>query len=272
MSSRHRVSACAAIVALAALYSDRTWAHTLPSMGQSPDPVLGSPAEGSWADPAITPAYRVLEDVTDGLFNFMRAQVVSAVLPERLARGLKAAPEADSALLFNRRFGENEARYLARAQAAYPVSGSLRSANAAEVRRWSSWAAQEQLHVAVESFKDTAIERYQLELFGHSSGTYAKDRRNWDPGFVTMAGLLGGAFLYLNGLHASVDVGPARIGLDLAAGLKYRQVLQGDGTGHRLANVELGLKHTPLSVAAEWGILAGHLRQERVGVSYRLRF
>lgn len=162
-----------------------------------------------------------------------------------------------------------------RARAAYPIGGDdTQAASQVEAQRdaWRQWAAGEQISVAVDSLGDTLIERYQLELFGRKAGDYAERRRNWDAGFLTMASLLGSTFLYLNGLHAAGDVGPIRFGLDLSSGLKFRHVLQANGSAQGMGNLELGLKNVPVTIASSWGIDQGRLRNERFGLNYRLRY
>jgi hypothetical protein len=239
-----------------------------------PNPVIGESSVPSVVMPgAADPAYRVAEGISDGVFNFMRRHVLGAILPERLARNLKAAPRQNSAPLFDRNLRDNEARYLDRARAAFPTSADgLRPANDAQMRAWRAWAAAEQISVAVDSFKDTLVERYQLELFGEKSGAYAKDRRNWDPGFLSMAGILGGAFMYLNGIHGDARIGVLKIGIDIASGMKLREALQGNGEAKNLGALELGYKSIPLKLATEWGLNGGHIRNQRVGLNYSLRY
>lgn len=234
-------------------------------------PLTDEPAQPAAAAP-VAPAYRFVEGLSDGVFNFMRGHIIAVLLPERLTRNLKAASPQDSTALFDRNLMRNEARYLDRVRAAYPVAASMRSGNEAQLRAWRSWAAQEQIDVAVDSLKDTMVERYKLELFGESSGKYVLDRRNWDPGFLTMAGVLGGAFLYVNGIRAAFHVRSVEISIDLAPGLKLRQAFQGDGNAHNLVGFELGRRNAPITLAAEWGLGAGHVKNERVGLNYRLRY
>lgn len=221
----------------------------------------------------VVPAYRFVEGISDGVFDFMRGHIIAMLLPEGLTRSLKAAPRRDSAALFGLNLRKNEARYLDRVRAAYPVAANgMRPGNEAQLRAWRSWAAQEQIDVAADSLKDTMVERYKLEIFGESSGKYARDRRNWDPGFLTMAGVLGGAFLYVNGMHAGFRVRALEIGIDLAPGHKLRQALQGDGNAHNLVGFELGRRNAPITLATEWGLSGGHMKNERIGLNYRLRY
>ena len=222
---------------------------------------------------AVEPAYRFVEAVSDGIFDFARLHVVGALLPGRLTRSLKAAPRKDSTPLFERNLHDKETRYLARARAAYPMTGEgARSASPESLRAWRFWAAGEQVSVAVDALGDTLTERYQLEFFGRSSGDYAKDKRNWDPGFLSMAGLLGGAFVYLNGMHAAATVGRLKFAVDLPSGVRFQRALQGGGNSRSLAGFELGLKDTPLTLSTEWALADGRLRSERVGLNYILRY
>ncbi len=242
-------------------------------MSVLPSPVMDEPGAAPSNSDAAYPAYHVVQGISDGVFNFMRQHVLGSILPDRLTRNLKAAPQQDSAPLFDRTLHENETRFLARASAAYPVTGDgVRPANAAQLQAWRSWATGEQVSVAIDSFKDTMISRYQLELFGAKAGAYANDRRNWDPGFLTMAGILGSTFMYVNGMHASTKVAGFKLGLDLPSGMKLRQALENKSDTNKLAGVELGYKNSPLTVATEWGRDGGRFKNERVGVNYTLRY
>ncbi|MBI3551766.1 MAG: hypothetical protein HY077_04550 [Elusimicrobia bacterium] len=219
------------------------------------------------------PAYRLAEGVSDGVYDFVRRDVFGSILPRRLTRGLKAAPSRDSTPLFDRNLSEKEARYFDRVRLAYPLTGSDgRPIGESRMEAWRDWAAAEQVSVAVDSFKDTLMERYQLDAFGAFSGEYAKDRRNWDPGFLTMSGVLGATFLYLNGTHATDRLGPLKLGVDLASGLKLQNALQGGGDARHLAALELGYKDLPITLGSEWGASRGRLRSDRLSLHYRLRF
>ncbi len=221
---------------------------------------------------AADPAYRMVEGVSDGVYDFMRIHILGNILPERLTRSLKAAPDQDSAPLFDRNLREAESRYLARARAAYPIYSADKPPTDAQIQAWRSWATAEQMSVGVGALGDTLIERYKLELFGGASGSYALDRRNWDPGFLTMAGVLGGTFLYLNGVHATMNVAGFKLGVDVAPGLRLRQAMHSQGEFNRLASLELGYKKLPVSVTTEWGSSNGKARGERYGLVYRLRY
>lgn len=261
-------------LALALLFPASCFAETSVLTGQRSNPMLGENIDGA-VQGTVRPAFRVVEGISDGVYDFVRIHVIGNIMPNALSRNLKAAPQQDSAPLFDKKLHDKEARFMDRARAAYPV-GSDDSQAAAQIHQqrqaWRQWAADEQVSVAIDSFADTLAERYQLQLFGKKSGEYAVKRRNWDPGFLTMAGLLGSTFLYFNGMHASGDIGPVKFGLDLSAGLKFRRVLQAAGTAPGLGSLELGLKNIPLTVATAWGVAQGRLHNERFGVNYRLRY
>ena len=261
-------------LSLAVLSPPCAGAKPLAPQDAQPKPVLGERLDGA-VQGAIRPAYRLLEGISDHVFDFMRLQVVGAVMPERMAGRLEKAPREDSAALLEKNLREKEARFLQRAREAYPMAGDGAGDEAgapAQLRQWRSWAAGEQLSVSVDALKDTLLQRYGLDVFGRSSEAYAKDRRNWDSGFLTMAGLVSGALLYLNGMHATAPLGDWRLGIDLSSGLRVQRAMRKGAGGRRLAAVELGYKDRPLAVAAEWGAEGERVRDESVGLKYRVQF
>jgi hypothetical protein len=241
-------------------------AQTAQDLGDGPQASKTAPS-------AAQPAYRMVEGISDGVYDFMRLHVIGSILPERLTRNLKAAPRENSGLLFDQNLREKESRFLARARAAYPryVEGG-RPASQDQIQAWRDWARAEQISVGIDAIGDTLIKRYQLELFGDASGSYAKDRRNWDPGFLSMASVLGGTFLYLNGLHATAHFGQFKIGLDVASGMRLREALQSQGEYKRLASLELGRRNLPVAFTTELGSSAGKVVGERFGLVFRRRF
>ncbi|MBI3552821.1 MAG: hypothetical protein HY077_09905 [Elusimicrobia bacterium] len=267
-----RIAILAGAAALLGAAAARAEMSVVPNA--EPNPIMDESAGPTAVVPgSVDPAYRLVEGLSDGVFNFVRRHVIGTLLPDRLTRNLKAAPRQGSEPLFDRNLHNNESRYLARARASYPLAGDgVRPPNEAQLKAWRSWAAAEQVSVAVDSFKDTMIERYQLELFGEKSGKYATDRRNWDPGFLTMAGILGSTFMYFNGMHGDTKLGALKLGFDLASGLKLRQALQTGADTHGVAGLELGYRNTPITLATEWGLISGHMKNERVGLNYRLHF
>lgn len=229
----------------------------LPSPAAS-ESLLGEELGGTVSG-AASPAFRAAQGVSDGLYNFMRSHLINAVLPEGLTRSLRRAPQGDSYALFREKFHQNEVRALRRWAAAPPTQDA-------------SLATEEQMGVLVDSFQDTMLGRYDLELFGRASGKYAKDRRHWDAGFLTMAAVMGGTFLYLNGLRADASLGSLRLGIDLRAGHTLKRALEKSSDASRVAGLELGYKDHPLTVAAQLGLSRGQPQAETVGLNYRFRY
>ncbi len=259
-------------LALAALLPVGSWGGPLSGDASDPVPALGERLGGA-VEGTVHPAYRFVEGISDGIYDFMRDHVIRNIMPGRLSRNLRAAPGRDSAPLFDRNLREKESRFLQRAREAYPIlDDKAGPSDTVRLQEWRSWAAEEQVSVTVDALKDTLLERYQLELFGRSSQAYARERRNLDPGFMTMAGLVGGALLYANGMHAVAHMGCWKLAVDLRSGARLRQALQEGASSRRLAGLELGYKDKPLALAADWGAQGGRLRGERVGLVYRLRY
>jgi len=256
------------VLALAALCP--AFCGAQPLLARQTDP---APAMGGRLDGAVQPAYRFVEGISDGVYDFVRVHLIRNLLPDGMTRNLIAAPRRDSSLAFAEKLREKEGRFLRRAQEAYPVlAGTADPADPARRQEWRTWAAEEQVSVAVDAMRDTLLQRYGLEFFGRSSETYLKDRRNWDPGLLTMAGLVGGSLLYVSGLHATARLGDWKLGLDLRSGLRLRQALQDQGSARHLAGLELGYKDAPVTLATEWGLSRGRLGSERVGLNYRLKY
>ena len=262
------------VLALAAalLRPLRAGAEPLLPENRDPGPALGERLDGS-VQGALRPAYRFVEGISDGAYEFVRVHLIGSILPARLSRSLYAAPGPDSGELFFRNLRDQEARYLQRMREAYPVADQQAgSPDPARLQEWRCWAAEEQTGAAINALTDTLLQRYQLGIFARSSETYAKDRRNWDPGFFTMAAVVGGTILFFNGMHAAVPLADLRLRIDLRPGQRLQQALRSDGTARRLASLELGYKDAPLTAAMEWGVAEGHLRNESVGLRYRLRY
>ncbi|HAM35458.1 MAG TPA: hypothetical protein DEB40_05070 [Elusimicrobia bacterium] len=220
----------------------------------------------------VQPGYRFVEDISDGVYGFVRTHVIQNLFPARMTRNLKPAPSQDSASLFVENLNKKQARFMLRARQSQPIVGNRFGAvDMARREEWNSWAADEQLGVAMDAIQDTLLERYQLELFGRATGAYAQDRRNWDPGFISMAGIFGGAFLYLNGMSATAHLGVMKVDFDFAPGQRLHRAME-TGSAHSLGSVELGYKEVPLTLAMDWGLESRQLRSERVGLNYRLSF
>lgn len=203
---------------------------------------LTLPAKAEWSG---RPAYRALEKVSDGVYGLMRG-TLRTTLPSRLSRDMAAAPEQDSYETFRRELGRRHEGAAARIRSARPASAvdSPQSQS-----RWRTYAAEQEQDVLLGAFAETMVGRYRLEAFGESSGSYAKDRRNWEPGFLAPAAVFGGAYLWVAGVDAGWDAGPARVGLRLAPGWRWRSA----PGARRLATVELSPARSELKLSAAWG-------------------
>jgi hypothetical protein len=191
-------------------------------------------------------AYRAVERVSDGVYGLMRGTLFTSVLPRRLTRDMAAAPEQDSYAAFRAELSKHQLRASRRIVDARP-QGVV--ASPASLAKWRTLARDEEQDALAGAFASTMVDRYKLEAFGESSGAYAKDRRNWEPGFLAPAAVLGGAYLWVAGVDAGWNAGPARVGLRVAPGWRWRAA----GEARRLASVELSARDLPLSVRADWG-------------------
>ena len=139
------------------------------------------------------PAFRLVEDVSDGVLRFHAFLSCSpAILPDDLNRGLvPRAPGNDSYDSFARTFQKKEFRYLERLTEAYPTRQDVAvgSYSPAQLDAWSSWARAEQVSVAVDFPAGHLSGPISApSFFGRQSAGYAKDTRNWDPGFLAIVG------------------------------------------------------------------------------------
>jgi len=257
---------------LASLSPALVRAESILSEHREARPVLGDSLGGAVQD-TVLPAYRFVEVISDGVYDFTRLHLIGNLLPGGLSRGLQPAPKQDSSSLFDKNLRAKEGRFLERAKETYPVAGAdIGPSDPAQLRQWRSWAVEEQLSISMDAMKDALLERYQLEFLGGSAQTYAKGQGRRDPGFLTMAGLVGGSLLYLNGMHATAYVRDWKLGIDLRSLIRLQKALQNDSTLRGLANFELSYKDKPITVATELGVENGRLCPGRVGLNYRLRY
>jgi hypothetical protein len=220
---------------------------------------LALPARAEWSG---RPAYRALEKVSDGVYGFMRGTLTST-LPRRLTRDMAAAPERDSYEVFREEFSRRHDGAVARIRAAKPTAAvDGPSAQAA----WRGYAAEQEQDALLGAFAETMVGRYKLESFGENSGAYAKDRRNWDASFLAPAAVFGGAYLWVAGVDAGWRAGPARVGLRVAPGWRWRAA----GGARRLATVELSPAGSALKLSADWG--GSGPEAEAVALNWTRRF
>jgi hypothetical protein len=239
---------------------------------QDSAPALGAKLDGSLSG-AVQPAYRFIEGLSDGAYNFVRVHLICSLLPERMTRSLKAAPSQDSGELFAKNLHDRQARLLERERADYPFL--MRQGAASDPRRLQEWRArfvEDQEGVVLDAFADTLFERYQLKSFGRASEGYVKDARNWDAGSAAMTGVIGGALLYVRGFHATVPAGPLTLKIDLRPGQRLAQALTSGGEASGLGSFELGYRDAPVTLAMEWGVAGGRVRGDSAGLKYRLRY
>ena len=106
------------------------------------------------------PAFKAVETLSDGVYDFMRARVVGAILPSQLARGIARAPQDDSFSRFTRHLKTREGRYVDRLRQAYPATGPAGSRiDQRRLDDWRGWAITQQQNVFLGAFEQT-FERY----------------------------------------------------------------------------------------------------------------
>lgn len=223
----------------------------------------------------LRPAYRLAETAADRVYDLLRTRLLGTLLPGRLTRGLEHSPEKDSYEVFESALRRKEERFASRLIQRYPHEAFdvLAGVGAREdrLREWRAWAAEEQQGVVVSAFEDALLSRYGLDRFGVYSETYARDRQNWDPSFLTMAGLIGGAFAYANGIRAEAPMGPVRVQLGLRAGYRIKDAVAAGGRS-RLGHIQLAYRDMPVAVAFEWAVSQGRVVRDTVGLRYEKRF
>lgn len=240
-------------------------AAPLPETGREAGPALGTDLDDA-VQGAARPAYRFVEGIADGVYEFARIHIVGRLLPGRFNRNLAVASDRNSDELFAQNLRAREADLLRRERAAYPVAAAQTGPiDCARLQDWRMRFLEEQQGVALNALTDTLLQRYRIKALGHASVSYMKERQNRDAGSLTMAGLLSGAAFYLNGLHAAVPLAGLRLKIDLRPGWRLRRTLGGDGACPGWANLELGYKNAPITATMEWGVAGGRARAERRG-------
>lgn len=227
---------------------------------------LAGPARAQDWD-AARPVYRGVERVADRVYGLMRGHLFSAVLPGRLSRRMTAAPAQSSDLVFTARMARHQDRARVRILEARPLG---QASSPAALAAWRDTAMSVQTTAVADALADTLVSRYQLERFGRDSGRYALDPRNWDPGFLASATVLGGAYLYAAGLRADWTAGALRVDLDSPAGPALASAAR-NGEG-RVAELRLSPRSSPLSFKTAWGLRGGRFANEQVGLAYSARF
>lgn len=227
---------------------------------------LAGPARADDWD-AARPVYRGVERVADRVYGLMRGHLFSAVLPGGLSRRMAAAPAASSDAVFAQRMARRQERVRQKVYETRPLG---QASSPAALAGWRDAAISAQTAAVTDALADTLVFRYELQRFGEDSGRYALDPRNWDAEFLASAGVLGGAYLYAAGLRADWTAGPVRFDLDSPAGPALASAAR-SGEG-RVAELRLSPKGSPLSLRSAWGLRAGRLASDLVGVGYTTRF
>lgn len=239
--------------------------------GQKPSPLIGEALGGSVSE-AAKPAYQLIEGISDGAYWLLRSQFIARILPGGLAGELSLLPDSDSYAAFQKSFAHRQERYLNRLREAYPATEAGRAENARELASWRNLAISEQKSVALNALADSLLDRYELPRFGRDCERYARQRRHWTPQFVAVASVVAGAIAYGNGVHADLKVKRLAASLDMRPGHEIAAAARGDGSLDKVAEVELGVKDSRVTLAAAWQVKRGALRSESVGVKYRLRY
>src|SRR5687767_13226503 len=102
-------------------------------------------------DGVARPAYRVVERVTDGVYDALRSYFMGGVLPERLNRGLESSPGTDSYDLFTGELSRRQAGAVERLREAYPVVAAGQAASTDQLARWRGQVVEEQMSVVIDS-------------------------------------------------------------------------------------------------------------------------
>lgn len=204
---------------------------------------------------ALKPAYRLLEGISDGIFDAMRLHLFSQAFA-LIDSDFRQYKKSDSYAIFEQEFRGKEARLLQRLYE----------------RNDHSWSRDEQVSVVVDSLKESLLARYHIDRLEKWASRYASNPDNWQPSSLTAAAIVGGSFLYLNGAHTQAAVGSAKIGVDLKSGLRVLHALRTAKTVARAVGLEMSWNNHPLSVTSDWGVADGKLRSERYGFKYRIEF
>jgi hypothetical protein len=219
------------------------------------------PASQDWLEGAGRPAFSAAENVADGVYGFVRVNVVGTLLPNSLAAHLDASPQGDSYAAFVSEFSSRQLRAAKRDWYTHPQPGG-------SVEAWLGDAAAAHRNAALDALAATMADRYRLRRFGQMSGDDLRDPDNWDADVLTPAAIFGGTYAYLAGLRADFVTGPLAVGLDIAPGASLEAAAAGTSR-RRLARLEVGPHGSPFTVYAEVNATSV---SDRVGASWTSRF
>ncbi len=228
---------------------------------------LGNAAEPiapSWATEAGKPVYRAAQGIADGLYALASGRLIAPLLPDRLASRISSVPDEDSLPIFAAHWREKEERAAAAGLAARPTGDA---ATPMATAAWSRDQLDAQRHALIDAFAATLVDRYRLQKLGRATSAYARNADNWNADFLVPGILLGGAYAYLAGIRADLNVRQMHVRLDMAPGERIRSAAQGDES-RRLARLAISRRGSPLSVYAEWSAHA----PQRLGANWSRRF
>jgi hypothetical protein len=207
---------------------------------------------------ALRPAYRLAEGLSDGVFAFLRQGVFRSLLHG----APKAHLNGDSFTAFQRQFRKKQEVLVQRLSETYRPTGP----------EWD-WAAEAQTHVVLDAFRDTLLERYQMDSLGRWAGDRAMSgARGEDPSSIAGAGAIGGAFLYFGGGRAEAHLGDATVGVEMAPVRKLVKAAADKGDLGRAIGIELRKKDSPWSLSAGMGVSRGKVAPGAYALRYRLTF
>lgn len=216
------------------------------------------------------PAYNVAVGISDEIFDVLRVYVLQPVF-----RGVHSEivdyRKRDSYDIFEKELRRQEARFIQRMKETYPDRRSLAGQDDQVSERWA-WAGGEQVSIVMDSFQDALLDRYRIESLEAWAARFAQERRELEPGEISLAMTVGGGFLYFNGIHSESHLGPVRLNVDVKSARSLLKAIEGGTDLNRAAALELGWKNSPLSLASAWDVRSGGLRSQNVALKYRLSF
>ena len=219
----------------------------------------------AWIDAAAQPTYQTAEKIADGLYGFVRSDLIGPLLPESLNSGIDAAPNDDSYATFMTALSARQTRAARRDWEALPAQGAV---SAAVLGGYFTDSMARHRDAVLDAFAASLASRYRVKRFGRDSGDLLRDPENWSADVLASATLFGGAYAYFAGVRTDLDAGPVQVGLDLAPGASLKAAALSSDS-RRLARVSLSPRNSSLSFYGEWG---ASLSADRVGASWSSRF
>jgi hypothetical protein len=239
-------------------------------------PVWGSAGENLrvWERPAYSadlestlhPAYRVVEHLSDGVFDFTRFYMIGP-LSEDAGAELRGVRDEDSFAVFERSFARRQQSLMQRSSERRKSFSLVGPANRDTD---PMWAGREEAKVALAAMRDALLDRYKINNLTRWAGDYAKDPNGWRPASLAAASAVGATVLYLSGLRAGYDAGPLGFLLDVEPA--HRLKAASSGTSTSAASLEVRLLNQPLKLRTDLGLSHGRLKGDSYSLNYQQRF